>query len=193
MDDTIDAEDEQDPSDLRDPSPPPRGLLPSKDDFMQLEIREQFAYVKPVLQAILRNEYRPTKAKFERFLANDKVFMSNLNKSSAMSGMIVPSDIFLLTSYLKWWALRGEVDTQRKDSVGVNEGDDDAVSVIAPESVATEPLPSIAPSSPYLSERTMSPGVEPPPSSLAPSGSLPATQVSIHIPVQRTNIPDTIE
>lgn len=180
VDDTIDADDEQEPPDLRSPSPSPQNPSPTRDRYNQLPIRVQFAYVKPVLQAILRNEYGPMREKVERFLSNDKAFLAGLAKNSANEGLMDPNQVNTLVAYLKWWCLRGESQPQRRVEAGRDVDDlEDVTSTSgdAPESVATEPIPSVAPSSPPPSERPTSPAVELPPSSFVGSPGAPATQV----------------
>lgn len=180
VDDTVDADDEHEPTDLRSRSPSPQVPLPTTDQFNELSIREQLAYVKPVLQAILRNEYVPMQEKVDRFLSNDKAFLANLVKNSANEGSMVPTQVNTLVAYLKWWCLRGEAEPQHRQADEGGDDGEDVVSIVgdAPESVATEPIPSVAPSSPALSDLTISPVVEPPPSSFIASTSTPATQVS---------------
>ncbi|KAF5315687.1 hypothetical protein D9611_005029 [Ephemerocybe angulata] len=179
VDDTVDKENDDDiPIVDRSPSPPCEDPPPDQDTFVRLSLREQFAYVKPVLQAILQNNYGPTKDKFQVFMSGTRAQQASLAQIASERGMMDPQQVSELLVYLKWWCLRGERQPQTVEEE--EDADADAASAAgdAPESVATEPLPSVAPSSPALTEVALpsSPPLEPPMSSFSPLTELSVEQ-----------------
>ncbi|KAF8163660.1 hypothetical protein B0H34DRAFT_795339 [Crassisporium funariophilum] len=102
-----DGEDNTDTNEdiARSPSPTPRDPLPSADDFKNnLSIREQFAYTKPVLTAILNDEYGPVKLKHENYMKGGK-YKRDVMDQAAMRGTMNPKDVEQLQLYIRRWCL----------------------------------------------------------------------------------------
>ncbi|KAF6763803.1 hypothetical protein DFP72DRAFT_873418 [Ephemerocybe angulata] len=160
VDDTVDKENDDDiPIVDRSPSPPCEDPPPDQDTF--------FAYVKPVLQAILQNNYGPTKDKFQVFMSGTRAQQASLAQIASERGMMDPQQVSELLVYLKPLEEEEDADADAASAAGD-----------APESVATEPLPSVAPSSPALTEVALpsSPPLEPPMSSFSPLTELSVEQ-----------------
>ncbi|RXW22805.1 hypothetical protein EST38_g3051 [Candolleomyces aberdarensis] len=167
VDDTNDLEEEEiDPEFLiRSPSPPCRNPPPDQNKFVTLALREQFAYVKPILQAILHNQYKPTEKKVRVFMSGTSRQQANLSKVGSDRGMMDPRQVNELLVYLKHWCLRGDQNVQPRALLDLEDAAEPRDVAVAPASA--EPGPSIRLSSPTPTEVAFesSPPVEPPPSS----------------------------
>jgi hypothetical protein len=88
-------------------SPEPTLPVPSPEDFIQLSIPQQFAYVKPVLIATLHGSYEPAKQRHSDFIKGGK-HREGVKKNVVMRGNISVEEVRKFTQYLTWWALREE-------------------------------------------------------------------------------------
>ena len=70
-------------------SPAPEDKAPQPAAFCQLSIREQFAYVKPVMRAILDNTYEPVRERHKAFM-NQRSRQSLRNQSGGIGDLSVP-------------------------------------------------------------------------------------------------------
>ena len=95
----------------RSPSPVARTPAPSTRDFYEMSVREQFAYTKPILRAILNAEYAPARRRHDLFIrggdGRDKV-----KKDAGLRGRMNPEDVAKLGEYLTKWCLRNERRTK---------------------------------------------------------------------------------
>ena len=166
----LDEDEDDEPPVDRSPSPVPQDPPPPQDKYIRLGTREQFSYVKPVLQAILHNNYVPIRDKVQVFLTGSKKERSTLSEKSSARGLMLPRQVTELMEILKWWCLREEGMVQRKGEEGIEDngmdveteeavpvtletgptlvegqaGNSSALRVPALSPVPTEPLPSPA-------------------------------------------------
>ena len=122
LDDPDDVDDDE-PS-YRGPSPSPLDPPPTAGNFCALSIREQFSYVKPVLQAILNNKYKPARAKHDAFMAGGKS-KNAVQKEAGLRGLLAIQDTEQLHKYLIEWCLRPSHpgrESVKADSDGDNVG-----------------------------------------------------------------------
>jgi len=174
----------------RSPSPAPLSLPPSMEDFVELSIREQFVYTKPILKAILMHEYEPVHDKHRRFMNGGNQRHSVLNEAG-LRGKMDPKHVELLHTYIKEWCLREELRVAKgiEDSVPIDEAaigevrvtdrtDEDlglhAIERQASPLLADDVDPSVPrPLSPSMTE-TMTPSSPP---AIPPSSSLPTSNI----------------
>ncbi|KAJ7137846.1 hypothetical protein C8R44DRAFT_766341 [Mycena epipterygia] len=95
-------------------SPEPRDPPPSGDAFCELSIHEQFVYTKPVMQAILREEYGPARETHKLFIGGKKGRQS-VAKDAGERGMMDPRDVTQFLKCLKEWCMR---NTHKGEQVG---------------------------------------------------------------------------
>jgi hypothetical protein len=100
----------------REPSPP--AVLPLPTAFCDLTMREQFAYTKPILTAILNCKYPPAKKKHDDFIKGGAARKAVTDGAGAR-GVIVPEDVDTLQEHLLWWALRDERRAKKVDDEDV--------------------------------------------------------------------------
>ncbi|EGN95688.1 hypothetical protein SERLA73DRAFT_186864 [Serpula lacrymans var. lacrymans S7.3] len=86
-------------------SPVPKSPIP--EDFEGLGMREQLAYVKPVLSAVLNELYAPALDRHRRFLKGGAA-RDSLQEGAAVRGTLSPAEIRKLQSHLCEWVLREE-------------------------------------------------------------------------------------
>ncbi|GLB34595.1 hypothetical protein LshimejAT787_0201600 [Lyophyllum shimeji] len=91
----------------RSPSPIPTEPPPEADEFIHLSVREQFAYVKPVLTAILNENYPPARPRHDKFIAGGSKRQSTVQEAG-LRGRMDPRDIDHLEGCLIEWCLRDE-------------------------------------------------------------------------------------
>jgi hypothetical protein len=108
------------PERLRGPSPEPRDPPPSMEEFCDLSVRKQFVYTKPVLQAILREEYPPARALHDQFIAGGKS-RSVVVRDASLRGMMDPRDVEEFQRYVVEWCLRDTA--KREDPDGAGDGE----------------------------------------------------------------------
>jgi|ERR1700722_4531193 len=107
------SESEEDINDSdRPPSPEPVDPVPSSEEFTQLSIPEQFAYVKPILVATLNDAYAPAKGRHDGFIRGGK-YRADVGKSVAMRGNISVQECREFLHCLTRWALRDERRAER--------------------------------------------------------------------------------
>lgn len=171
----------------RSPSPTPLSPPPSMEDFVELSIREQFVYTKPILKAVLMHEYEPAHDKHQRFMNGGNQRRSVLNEAG-LRGKMDPKHVDLLHTYIKEWCLREELRVAKgiEDSVPVDEaavgevrvadGTDENLGLQLRGSplLADDVDPSVPrPLSPSMTE-TMAPSS---PLAIPPSSSLPTSNI----------------
>ncbi|KAJ7461598.1 hypothetical protein FB451DRAFT_486214 [Mycena latifolia] len=90
----------------RSPSPEPCDPPPpSGDAFADLGLHEQFVYTKPVLQAILRDEYPPARAVHTQFIGGGQG-RNAVAKEAGERGQMDPRDVEQFHKYLTEWVMR---------------------------------------------------------------------------------------
>lgn len=154
-----DSDDEDMKYDFRQLSPEPLDPPPSAPAFVRLDIREQFSYIKPVLQAVLRDEYLPMVQWNDDFMAGGTKRL-NVSKYTSVEGMLDHTEVLALAGYIKEWCLR----TQGRP-LGMSHSvySLTAQDMSGPAETSTrEPSPT-----PTLTTSRSSPPPQPPPSSLA--------------------------
>ena len=149
-------------------SPVPLDPPPNNEEFSNLSIREQFAYTKTVLHAILNDEYEPTRSKLSRFMDGGKQ-RASLTDEAALRGKLDPKDVERLQAYIRQWCLREEAPA----NIFVDDNND-------PGAVLDSGLDHIRAGSPALTEPDLqsSPHKEPPGSS-CPSATLEVSSIRL--------------
>jgi hypothetical protein len=84
----------------------PAILLPPPDpkDFCELPIREQFAYVKPIIRAILNEAYNPATERHRAFMQGG-LSRLRLQKAATGKGDLTVRDVSRLGRVLQNWVL----------------------------------------------------------------------------------------
>lgn len=84
----------------------PATLLPppNPEDFCELPIREQFAYVKPIIRAILNETYRPARERHRAFMQGG-LSRLRLQKAATGKGDLTVRDVSRLGRVLQNWVL----------------------------------------------------------------------------------------
>lgn len=108
VDNPDDDDDFQAPTAPPSPSPSPITLSSIAGGFVDLPIRAQFGYIKPVLSAILNEQYPPAKERHDNFMKGGKT-RAGLGLVAGLRGTIPPNDITKLHKYLSDWCLRDEM------------------------------------------------------------------------------------
>jgi hypothetical protein len=80
-----------------------------------MSIRQQFAYTKNILIAILNENYPPAREKHELFLLKDPKARRRLQDSASRRGMLDGRSVNLLQRYLSRWCLRDEGRAAKPD------------------------------------------------------------------------------
>ncbi|KAG6836876.1 hypothetical protein H0H93_001936 [Arthromyces matolae] len=112
------AEQQDSDDQRRSTSPIPIQPPPSTDDFRLLSIREQFSYVKPILMAILNENYPPAMQRHSYFIAGGSKRKSAVEEAG-LRGQMDPRDVDALQRHVAEWCLRDE----RKGQVITDEAD----------------------------------------------------------------------
>lgn len=107
----IEDEDDVDDSPLkreRSPSPdaPEIGSWEDFDD--ELDVRQQFALVKPIMQAALQGRYAPVEGKHMAFMKGG-AWRVGLSQGASQAGDLNALQISNVRRYLERWALRDEL------------------------------------------------------------------------------------
>ncbi|KZP10877.1 hypothetical protein FIBSPDRAFT_1051088 [Athelia psychrophila] len=110
----VEADTEHDLQLDRGPSPTPLDPPPSTEDFERLTIREELAYVKPILSAILMNSYVPARERHNGYLKGGKA-RSTLAASAGARGTISVREVEALDGYIRRWAVRKVIHGQTVD------------------------------------------------------------------------------
>ena len=92
-------------SQSRYPSPSPADPPPSKEAFSELDVRSQFVYTKPILVAILNEQYAPARRRHDQFLKGG-LARKSAAESAAMRGEMDPRSVGELQRWLCEWCLR---------------------------------------------------------------------------------------
>ena len=87
---------------------------PNPEDFCELPIRDQFAYVKPVIKAILNETYLPARERHRAFMQGGASRL-RLRKAATGKGDLTAHDVSRLGRVLQNWVL-GPIHLQ-KDSL----------------------------------------------------------------------------
>jgi hypothetical protein len=173
---------------------------------LELGARAQFAYAKPVLEAILKDEYAPIRGKREAFMKGGKAAVK-VTKASTRKGTMNPRFVEDLSACISHWCLRESLDVRaevdrgdEEDPVVVEAGpstaptagnsSDTAIPVDEEEREANVVV-SVDPPSPIateLVEAPSSPVLEPPQSSLSPLPDVRPSQV-VETPTQEAEPP----
>lgn len=126
-DDENSTEDAEESS--RAPSPSPTIPPPNSDEFCELSIHGQLAYVKPVLTAILNDAYKPAQSRHLDFIKGGTA-RTRTQESAASRGTMSPDDVGKLQKCMMRWILR---ENRREsniyndlEEVGDGQQDDDA-------------------------------------------------------------------
>lgn len=119
VDDALDEEDTDSDNDFgpesrRISSPVPTDPPPPHEDFADLAIREQFSYTKPILIAILNEDYEPAKKKHDMFMRGGKS-RDSVVKDAGDRGKMDPKDVGRLVKCVRQWCLNDEWGIQNVD------------------------------------------------------------------------------
>ncbi|KAF5377048.1 hypothetical protein D9757_007700 [Collybiopsis confluens] len=98
----------------RSPSPAPLSSLSGA--FTDLSIRAQLGYIKPVLSAILKEQYPPAKDRHGSFMKGGKA-RAGLGTLAGLRGTIPPGDIDKLQKHLSHWCLREELRASNTEEI----------------------------------------------------------------------------
>ena len=116
-----DSETEESQSESRAPSPIPSTSPPSREDFCELDVRAQFVYTKPILIAILNEQYPPAKERHDNFLKGGLARKSAVD-GAAFRGEMDPRSVSELQKWLCYWCLRDNSSvSHRKEDIAVND------------------------------------------------------------------------
>ena len=77
---------------------------PNPDDFCELPIREQFAYVKPVIKAVLNETYHPARERHQAFMQGGSSRI-RLLKTATGKGDLSAREVSQLGRVLQFWVL----------------------------------------------------------------------------------------
>lgn len=96
----------EDDATLRAPSPLPELPAPSPETFQyDMEIAEEFEYIKPVLAAVLDNEYGPARARHEGFMRGGGARRKVLD-AIPLRGSLNAKEKEEVAYYVRSWARR---------------------------------------------------------------------------------------
>jgi hypothetical protein len=94
-------------------SPEPINPIPSAEEFTDLSIQQQFAFVKPVLKAILNEEYGPAKTRHDNFIRGGNA-RNIVTSSVGLRGEMAVREVKELGKWLRKWTLRNESRSTRR-------------------------------------------------------------------------------
>jgi hypothetical protein len=77
---------------------------PNPEDFCELPIRDQFAYVKPIIKAILNETYLPARERHRAFMQGGPSRL-RLRKAATGKGDLTARDVSRLGRALQNWVL----------------------------------------------------------------------------------------
>jgi hypothetical protein len=84
---------------------------PNPEDFCQLSIREQFAYIKPVIKAVLNETYLPARDRHQAFMQGGPSRL-RLRKAATGKGALTAREVSQLGMVLQCWVL-GPMHSQK--------------------------------------------------------------------------------
>ncbi|KAJ7216975.1 hypothetical protein GGX14DRAFT_517709 [Mycena pura] len=99
-----DTDDDDAPESLRGPSPEPCDPPPTGPAFCELSVHEQFVYTRPVIHAILRDEYPPARAAHAKFIGGGKG-RETLTKNAGERGLMDPREVERFHKLLEEWCM----------------------------------------------------------------------------------------
>jgi hypothetical protein len=112
-----------DSGDVENPSADTGALPPiPADDFEDLSVRKQLAYVKPVLRAILNKEYAPAREKHEGFMKGGSARTALMKAAGVRGGMDARFVKAVQRVICKWVLGEGGGRSERKDVEDVGAG-----------------------------------------------------------------------
>ncbi|KAG6915330.1 hypothetical protein DXG01_012102 [Tephrocybe rancida] len=139
----------------RSPSPIPTIPPPTANDFRLLEMREQLAYTKPILSAVLIENFPPAMRRHTAFIAGGSK-RKNIVDEASLRGQMDPNDIVTLQRCVMEWCLR---DEQRAEAI-MDEEDiptsshQNIVMDLGDDTFGPSALSATRPASPTVSEAT---------------------------------------
>ncbi|KAF8635495.1 hypothetical protein AX17_003885 [Amanita inopinata Kibby_2008] len=123
-DDVANDLDTEDPLELshgeRTSSPIPTCPPPSLEAFCNADVRAQFAYTKPILVAVLNEQYPPARDRHDRFLKGGQA-RNGVVDDASLRGEMDPHSVGELQRWLCDWCLREERWAKRDDAHTINE------------------------------------------------------------------------
>ena len=155
VDDGRDESDDEEIEDLdRPPSPVPSTSLRDRDEFCGLDLHQQLAHTKEVLQAILNDTYPPARSRHQRFMKGGKE-RAALDQDASLKGIMTSREVSKLSKLLIRWVLRDSVKAEQviEDcevcafSFDIRSGDLYRVQVATEPDLSLEPPPSSLPGS----------------------------------------------
>ncbi|KAG5716404.1 hypothetical protein E4T56_gene5546, partial [Termitomyces sp. T112] len=164
----------------RSHSPSPTIPPPSAEDFKLFSIREQFAYVKPILSAILNEDFPPALQRHTDFIAGGSK-RKNVVEEASLRGQIDPRDVDAIQRYVTEWCLR---DEQRAQVIT----DEEDISAPLSEDMVDNYAPSIDRSLSPTATEILSEAEFPPSSFVTSSEGKQGTSSITHINLH-TNLP----
>lgn len=98
---------------IRDPSPAPSPQFSGSagNDFSDLTLREQFTYTKPIMTAILRDEYEPASDRRRGFLRGGGSRQAVVKQASNAGDMDL-RELPVLLGFVTYWCLRGDTQAE---------------------------------------------------------------------------------
>ncbi|KAF7986594.1 hypothetical protein HWV62_26368 [Athelia sp. TMB] len=148
----VEADSEHEEKLERGISPIPLDPPPIVTDFEKLTIREELAYVKPILSAILADEYPPAREKHIGYCKGGKA-REAVVAGAAERGSMSVRDLDALHGYIRRWVLReaiverGQIEEEEKAGPSV-EGVSEEISSLIPSASLPETGSSSPPEAP---------------------------------------------
>lgn len=95
---------------------------PNQEDFDKLSIREELSYAKPILTAVLNDEYKPACRHHADFIRGGKS-REAVVAGAAARGTVSPKHVAALQGYIIRWVIEGGATASQE--VGPSELDND--------------------------------------------------------------------
>lgn len=111
----------------REESPAPAEPPPSPNAFCELSIREQFAYVKPVMRAIIDDVYEPARQRHKDFM-NQKS-RQNLRTQAGGIGDLSAKEFDQLGKVVRHWLMPQGTSVQETHTSSGDKDDGDGFAV----------------------------------------------------------------
>jgi hypothetical protein len=109
---------------------------PSPGGFCELSIREQFAYVKPVIKAILNETYYPARDRHQAFMQGGSSRL-RLRKAGTGKGDLTAREVSQLGRALQSWVL-GPMHSQKGSCPSLGDLESES-GLVSPEQWYIEP------------------------------------------------------